>query len=52
MNRGKNIDEILEYFKAQGAIDVKCTEGTRGLHIDFKTAVDDIWQYTFIRFDE
>lgn len=48
--RDIDINEIVQEFKDQGATDVKCHRGHSGLHIDFKTPIDDVWQYTFIKF--
>jgi len=52
VNRDINVNAIIELYKNNGATDVKCTKGTRGLHIDFKTPIDDVWQYTFIKFTQ
>ena len=47
----ENVDEILDKFRESGAFEIKYTVGTRGIHIDFKTAVDDVSQYTYIKLD-
>ena len=48
----ENVDEILVELRESGAYDIKYTVGTRGIHIDFKTTVDEVTQYSYIKFDE
>jgi len=50
MDRQEQINEIIDKYKDM--TDVKYTVGSSGIHVDFQTSVDGVWQYNFYKFEE